>query len=273
MAACEYSVLGTASLSVNEWRTTMGLPTDCDLTPAQAEDVAAAIHQADEDVALYAGWWPTARQVCEEIPVAVQYGGCFFARAGLSRWVTLRFGKVQAVEAVEFLRRPGSCTEGDACYSAEPGAVCLTDSRYGSVELDVRSAAGCRWPNQIERVRIRYVSGDVGTGQPVRFRGLLARYAATLLCSPYLCGVDLRCDDWSSYTLTDTEYERSEETIYGSQMNLDDYTETERWQTNTREQRLPQNPNDYQSPFGHTQAGVQLWRYLKSRRRLRAYRL
>jgi hypothetical protein len=56
-------------------------------------------------------------------------------------------------------------------------------------------------------------------------------------------------------------------------MNLDDYTETERWQTNTREQRLPQNPHDYQSPFGHTQAGVQLWRYLKSRRRLRAYRL
>jgi hypothetical protein len=274
MAACESCPERQASLTVTQWQMLVGLPTDCTLTPAQAGDIAEALLQADEDVALYAGWWPLPTQVCEEIRVAIRYGGCFFARAGLSRWVTLRFGKVQRVESVEFLRRPGGCTPGVECYIAAPGAICVVDSQYGSVELDVRSAVGCGCPADIERVRIRYVSGDgCDAADAPRFARLLARYAATLLPSPHRCGLDLRFDDWDSYTLAETETEHTQEDIFGSDLDLNDRTMTDRTLTKSKEGRLPQNPTDYQCPFGPTRAGVQLWRYLKSRRRLRAYRL
>jgi hypothetical protein len=274
MAACQSCPERHPSLHVAQWQEMVGLPADCTLTPAQAGDVAEALRQADEDVALYAGWWPLPTQVCEEIRVAIRYGGCFFARAGLSRWVTLRFGKVQRIERVEFLHRPGSCTPGVDCYVAAPGAICIVDSQYGSVELDVRSTVGCGCPADIERVRIRYVSGDgCEVDDAPRFARLLACYAATLLPSPHLCGLDLRFDDWDSYTLSESETEHTQEDIFGSDLDLNDRTITDRTLTKSKEGRLPQNPQDYQCPFGPTRAGVQLWRYLKSRRRLRAYRL
>lgn len=280
MAECEYSAEREPSLSVAQWREIVGFPADCVLSVAQEQDIDEALRQADEDVALYAGWWPSATEVCEEIPVAIRYGGCFFARAGASRWVTLRFGKVQAVTDVAFLRRDAAFdAQGAAggCYVVEPGAICVIDGQYGSVELDNRAAGRCGCPADIDRVRIRYVSGNplptspsLGEAFP-HFSRLLARYAGTLLCSPHLCGVDLRCDGWDSLTLTETtqtdDFQRTEE-------NDGDWKEvtTATMVTNSKAQRLPQNPQDYQSPFGHHRPGVQLWRYLKARRRLRAYR-
>ncbi|MCL4864069.1 MAG: hypothetical protein KJZ93_31970 [Caldilineaceae bacterium] len=271
MAECEYDTEREPSLSVAQWREVMGLPAGCVLTLAQEQEIHEALLQADEDVALYAGWWPAPTVVCEEIPVAIRYGGCFFARAGASRWVTLRFGKVQAVEQVAFLRRDAGFDAQDmagGCYGVTAGAICVIDGQYGSVELDNRAAGRCGCPADIDRVRIRYVSGDSG---PLRFSRLLARYAGTLLCSPHLCGLDLRCDGWDSFTLTETtqtdEVQRTED-------NDGDWKEvaTSTAVATSKEQRLPQNPQDYQSPFGHHRPGVQLWRYLKARRRLRAYR-
>jgi hypothetical protein len=270
MAECEYCQGRAPSLSVVGWREAMGLPAECPLTPAQEVDVYEALLQADEDVALYAGWWPAPTAVCEEIPVAIRYGGCFFARAGLSRWVTLRFGKVQAVHEVQFLRRPGGCTPGVDCYAVAAGSICVVDGQYGSVELDDRAATDCGCPVDIERVRIRYVSGDGCTD--VRFSRLLARYAATLLASPHLCGLDLRFAAWDSYTLTGLE--QAEEVKYTEDDDGDwSRVTTTSTGVKTQEHRLPRNPRDNQSPFGPTRAGVQLWRYLKGRRRLRAYRL
>jgi hypothetical protein len=269
MAEYECGLEREPSLSVVGWREVMGLPADCLLTPAQELAIHAALLQADEDVALYTGWWPAPTVVCEEIPVTVRAGECCFARAGLKRRVTLRFGRVQRVEGVEFLRRPGGCTPGVDCYAVEVGAVCVVDRRYGTVELDPWAAGSC--PVHVERVRIRYVSGS---GRELGgLRGLLARYAATLLPSPHLCGLDLRLDGWEHYTLTDSETEQRQEHRFGMALELTERTLSERTLTRSKEQRLPPNPNAAHSPFGSTPAGVQLWRYLKSRRRLRATRL
>lgn len=257
-------------ISVAEWREVMGVPADCELTAAQEGEIYEALLQADEDVARYAGWWPSATEVCEEIPVAIRYGGCQFTRAGASRWVTLAYGKVQSVLGVEFLRR-GAAGDDSVCYVASPGAICVLDSDYGSVELADNAAAGCGCPQDIERVRIRYISGGDCDGE-MRWKRLLSRYAATLLCSPFLCGVDLRCDGWDLYSLSETtqtdEFQRTTDDGGGWKEVVTTTTVT-----NTKEQRLPQNPRDYESPFGHTRAGVQLWRFLSNRRRLRAYRL
>jgi hypothetical protein len=56
-------------------------------------------------------------------------------------------------------------------------------------------------------------------------------------------------------------------------LELTERTLTDRTLTKRKEQRRPQPANAAQSPFGSTPAGLQLWRYLKSRRRLRATRL
>jgi hypothetical protein len=269
MAECEYDQEREPSLSVAEWREIISLPADCVLTPAQELALHEALLQADEDVALYAGWWPAPTTVCEEIPVAVRSEGCCFARAGLSRRVTLRFGRVQRVEAVEFLRRAGGCTPGVDCYRVTPGAICVVDRRYGMIELDPWAAASCA--ANLERVRIRYVSGN--GGEMGGLRGLLARYAATLLPSPHLCGLDLRLDGWERYTLSDSETEQRQEHRFGMALELTERTLAERTLTKRKEQRLPQYANAAYSPFGSTPAGLQLWRYLKSRRRLRATRL
>lgn len=257
-------------ISVAEWREIMGIPADCELTAAQEGEIYEALLQADEDVARYAGWWPSATEVCEEIPVAIRYGGCQFTRAGASRWVTLAYGKVQSVLGVEFLRR-GSAGDDGVCYVASPGSICVLDGEYGSVELADNAAAGCGCPQDVERVRIRYISGGDCAGE-MRWKRLLSRYAATLLCSPFLCGVDLRCDGWDLFSLSETtqtdEVQRTEDSG-GDWKEVTTTTVV----TNTKEQRLPQNPRDYESPFGHTRAGVQLWRFLSNRRRLRAYRL
>jgi hypothetical protein len=153
------------------------------------------------------------------------------------------------------------------------GAVCVIDAEYGAVELDDGAAAGCECPADIDRVRLCYVSGDVGADQAPRFAQLLAHYAATLLPSPHLCGMDLRFDGWDSYTLTDTEVEHKQEDVLGSDLQINDRTITDRTLTKRKEQRLPADPLNNRSPFGPTHAGVQLWRYLKSRRRVRAFRL
>jgi hypothetical protein len=252
------------SLSVAGWREAIGLPADCVLTPAQELAIHAALLQADEDVALYAGWWPAPTSIFEEIPITVRAGECCFARAGLSRRATLRFGRVQRVEGVEFLRRAGGCAPGVDCYAVEAGAICVVDRRYGTVELNPWATVSC--PAGLERVRIRYVSGNGGVLG--HLRGLLARYAATLLSSPHLCGLDLRLDGWEIYSLSDSETEHKQEHSFGLAPEF-----TERTLTKRKEQRLPQPGNAAHSPFGSTAAGLQLWRYLKTRRRLRATRL
>jgi hypothetical protein len=257
------------SLSVAGWREAISLPADCVLTPAQELAIYEVLLQADEDVALYASWWPAPTVICEEIPVAIRSGECCFARAGLSRRVTLRFGRVQRVEAVEFLRRAGGCTPGVDCYAVEVGAICVVDRRYGTVELDSWAAVSC--PAHLERVRIRYVSGN--GGELGGLRGLLARYAATLLDSPHLCGLDLRFDGWDCYTLTDSETEQRQEHRLGMALEINERNLTDRTLTKSKEQRLPLHAHAAHSPFGSTPAGLQLWRYLKSRRRLRATRL
>jgi hypothetical protein len=257
------------SLSVAEWREVMGIPANCVLTPAQELALHEALLQVDEDVALYTGCWPALTTVCEEIPVAVRADGCSFARAGLSRRVRLRFGRVQRVEAVGFLRRPRGCTPGVDCYAVTPGAVCVVDRQYGTVELDPWAAASC--PRAVERVRIHYVSGN--GGELGRMRSLLARYAATLLPSPHLCGLDLRLDGWERYTLSDSETEQRQEHRLGMALEINERNLTDRTLTKSKEQRLPLHANTAHSPFGSTPAGLQLWRYLKTRRRLRATRL
>jgi hypothetical protein len=298
MAECEVCAPRTPSLTLDLWATIMQLPANCQLTPAQTADVLYTLEQVDEDVANYAGWWPTPTAICEEIPVAVRYGTCLFTRAGTSRWVTLRYGKVRAIESVEFLRRASAgCDPQGSCYSVETGAICLTDAEYGSVELNVQSQAICRCPADVERIRIRYTSGycearsQIGA-QP--FAYLLARYAATYLESPVLCGVDLTGDAWQTYSLTDTEAESTVTTetsheltthidYEDNQVSVDevvtDETDTttttneDRALTTTRQVRRPENPLDRQSAFGLLPAQLALWRFLRSRRRMRAYRL
>jgi hypothetical protein len=257
------------SLSVVQWREAMGLPADCLLTPAQEVAIHEALLQADEDVARYASWWPAPTVTCEEIPVAIRSGGCCFARAGLSRRATLRFGRVQRVEAVEFLRRAGGCTPDVDCYVVTPAAVCVVDRRHGTIELDPWAAASCA--AHLERVRIRYVSGN--GGELGGLRSLLARYAATLLPSPHLCDLDLRFDGWERYTLTESDTEHKQEHAFGMALEFTGRTLTDRTLTKRKEQRLPLHANTAYSPFGSTPAGLQIWRYLKSRRRLRATHL
>jgi hypothetical protein len=269
MAEYECGPERAPSLSVPQGREAIGLPADCVLTPAQELTIHEALLQADEDVALYTGWWPAPTVVYEELPVTVRAGECCFARAGVSRRATLRFGRVQRVEAVEFLRRAGGCTPGVDCYRVTPGAVCVVDRRYGTIELDPWAAVSCA--ANLERVRIRYVSGN--GGELGHLRSLLARYAAALLPSPHLCGLDLRFDGWERYTLTDSETEQRQEHRLGMALEINERNLTERTLTKRKEQRLPLHAHAAQCPFGSTAAGLQLWRYLKSRRRVRATRL
>jgi hypothetical protein len=279
MAECVYDLERQPSLSVAQWREMLGLPMDCLLSSAQEMEIGEALLQADEDVALYAGWWPAATSVCEEIPLKVHRGSIYFARTALRRSATLRFGKVRAIESVEWLRRTerysalGVAPESAAnCLVATPGFLCLTDSQYGTVALAERNAGVGQCPPDIERVRIRYVSGDVAAGQTPRFDRLLARYAVSLLASPYLCGVDLRGDGWDRFTLTDTtqndEVQTSEDEE-GAATNTTRQTSS----VTTKEQLRSLPAMAGQSPFGHTAAGLHLWRYLKPRRRTRIHRV
>jgi hypothetical protein len=141
-------------------------------------------------------------------------------------------------------------------------------SRCSLLLVSVRSV---RLRSIFERVRIRYVSGS--GGELGGLRSLLARYAATLLPSPHLCGLDLRLEGWDNYTLTESETEQRQEHRLGMALEINERNLTERTLTKSREQRLPPNANAAYSSFGPTPAGLQLWRYLKSQRRLRAARL
>jgi hypothetical protein len=115
---------------------------------------------------------------------------------------------------------------------------------------------------------------------------LLARYAATLLCSPLLCGIDLRCPPWDTYTLTATEEQT--ETTHELKTHIDyedhavsvDEVVTDESEatvtttvTRTTQHRYPQNAQEFASPFGHLPAQVALWRHLRPLRRVRVLRV
>jgi hypothetical protein len=104
---------------------------------------------------------------------------------------------------------------------------------------------------------------------------LLARYAATLLCSPFLCGVDLRCDPWDTFILTDTHHEVTHEVQVAEKAGeiTTVTTDTDRTLVTVDQQRYPQNPSEFESPFGHLPAQVALWRYVRPRRRVRILRV
>jgi hypothetical protein len=287
MADCEVCQPRVPSLSLALWATIMQLPEGCPLTPSQEADILYALEQADEDVATYAGWWPAPTAICEEIPVGIRYGTCLFTRAGASRGVTLRYGKVRAVERVEFLS--GARGQGGKvvaqCYTVEPGAVCVVDAEYGAVQLDDRAVFATLQPcnfASIERIRVRYTSGYCSASSEIGaqpFAYLLARHAATYLRSPILCGVDLRGDLWDTFTLTDTEEETTtahEEQVTHSPSGTTTVVRNEtvnRALVTTDQQRYPQNPRDFDSPFGHLPAQVALWRYLRPRRRVKILRV
>jgi len=273
MAECEICQVREPSVDVATWLAIMGINSvACPLTPGQTADLEFALRQADEDVAHYVGWWPSPVALCEEFGVRVQYGKggaarfCGFTRAGLSRWLTLRYGKVQSIDRVEFLYKRGSdlCMPNNGCYTAGVGAVCVVDAEYGSVELDERGAAACCGRNAaaVDRVRIHYTAGQCAApAHPFGF--LLARYAATYLCSPYLCGVDLRCDGWDVTSTTDIVRDFKETIDYTDLARATAETTT----TTTKEVRLALPKNADACPFGRTWAGLRLWQFLRPRRR------
>jgi hypothetical protein len=159
---CDVCDLRTASISVENFCGMHGVDPTC-LRDVQRGEIERVLFLADEQVAYYVGWWPAPTALCEEIPVGIRYGTCRFTRAGTSRGVTLRYGKVTAIDQVEFLRRPQvGCTGVVAgnCYAVEPGAICVVDAEYGAIQLDDRHGAGCGYPRDIERVRIHYTPLD-----------------------------------------------------------------------------------------------------------------
>jgi hypothetical protein len=277
---CDVCGVRANSISVENFCGLHGVDPTC-LNDVQRGEIERVLFLADEQVASYAGWWPAPTQLCEEIPVGIRYGTCLFTRAGAARGITLRYGKVTSIDQVEFMRRPSrSCQgvtpgEGD---EVETGAICVVDAEYGAIELDDRVVAQGGYPRDIERVRIHYTAGRCDPlVHPLLF--LLARYAATLLGSPLLCGVDLRCGPWDTFTLTDTEdettttQEESRTDAPGGVTTVVRAETVNRRLVTTDQQRYPQNPSDFESPFGHLPAQVALWRYLRPRRRVRILRV
>jgi hypothetical protein len=275
---CAVCGVRTASISVENFCSLHGVDVNC-LTDAQRGEIERALFLADEQVALYAGWWPTPTQICEEIPVGIRYGTCLFTRAGASRGVTLRFGQVVSIDQVEFWRgaRGEGRGTGGACYAVSPGAICVVDREYGAIQLDDRAVFATLQPclfAPIERVHLHYTAGQCeAVVQPFLF--LLARYAATLLGSPFVCGVDMRGEPWDLFTLTNTEHEVTHDVkVTDAQGEITTVTtDTDRTLVTLAQQRYPQNPTDFESPFGHLPAQVALWRYLRPRRRVRILRV
>ena len=276
---CEVCPPRVASISVEQWLSVMRIPATCVIDDITRNEIERAVLRADEEIANYAGWWPGVTAICEEHEIGVWKGRCRFAQAGARGWITLRYGKVRSIGQVEFLRLASSsgCDATEECYSVESGAVCLVDGDYGSVEINSQSTATCSCPQDISRIRIRYTAGECG--QLGAFPYLISRLAATYLCSPFLCGIDLRCDRWDFYDLNSNEAEHTGEETVNFEGELDGSTKsssrkvTERTLAKTEQQHFPFPKNLYECPFGPTRSGWEMWQYLRSRRRLRIWRM
>lgn len=274
---CESCPPRYPSLSVAQWTAIMRIPAACQpLDAVTTNEIERAILRADEQISLYAGFWPLPTKICEEHEISRRLGRCQFTMAGQRGWITLCYGKVQSIDEVEFLRLAGqnSCVR-EECYSVEPGAVCLVDGDYGSVEIVDQIVGRCGYPQDISRVRIRYTAGECSLVEG--FVWLIARLAASYLASPFLCGVDLRNDRWDFYNLgtTETTHEYVDKTDIGSDGGFDGAvrTTTDKTVGTTKEVRAPLPQDWYLCPFGPTRAGYDMWQYLKPKRRLRAWRM
>ncbi len=286
---CEVCPPRVASISVAQWLTVMRIPATCVIDEVTRNEIERAVLRADEEIANYAGWWPGVTAICEEHEIGMWKGRCRFAQAGSRGWITLRYGKVRSIDQVEFLRAQGSpastssaCGGSDECYTVEPGAVCLIDSDYGSVEIKPSASSMRSGPQDISnasisRIRIRYTAGECG--QLGAFPYLIARLAATYLCSPFLCGIDLRCDRWDFYDLNSNEAEHTGQETVNFEGELDGSVKsssrvsTERTLAKTQQAHFPFPANLYECPFGPTRSGWEMWQYLRSRRRLRIWRM
>lgn len=273
---CETCPPRYPSLSVAQWRAILRIPAPCVIDDVTTNEIERAILRADEQIALYAGWWPLPTAICEEHEISRYKGRCRFAVAGNRGWITLRYGKVQRIDGVEFLRQAGvnGCSS-DECYTVDAGTVCLVDGDYGSVEINDRAVATWGCPPDISRIRIRYTAGECSLVEGLVW--LLARLAATYLCSPFLCGVDLRNDRWDFYDLatTETTHETVDKVDLGSDHGFDGgiQTTTDKTVSTVAQHRAPFPKDWYLCPFGPTRAGYEMWQYLKLKRRVRAWRL
>ena len=318
MAICVSCPAREASVSVEEWKTLMRIPVTCVLSPDEESEITRALLRADAEFARYAKFWPVATVVCEEHDLYFKSGRCRFDCGSDSGRLVLKYGKVQEIIEVEFLQRalrqaqgpaaasrqarrplsaaerstersrrsPVEAVEAGDCWTESKGSLCVLDDEFGLVELAQWQSTDCVNYN-LDRIRIRYTSGDCG------YPDLLAPFAATFLPFPTLCGVDLRRDAWDRWTLTDTEHEVRDQTTeeeMSEGISRSGTTAANNWSqgtnrstttvehevtdnTKTKEYRREPDKRDWACPWGLQPAQLAMWRFLRGRRRMRAIRV
>jgi len=291
MAICVSCPEQEPSVSVAQFRQLMRLPATCVLSADAESEITRALLRADAEFAHYAKYWPAPTSVCEEHDLYFKSGRCRFDCGDDRGRLVLSYGKVSSIDGVEFLERgsqSGSCSDGPGpeCWTESKGALCVLNGDYGLVEL-------ARWQSTecvnygLDRIRIRYTSGDCG------YPDLLAPFAATFLPAPVLCGVDLRRDAWDRWVLTDTSNEVRDQTTdvdFSESISRSGATNANNWSqstsrnTNTvehevtdlvktKEYRREPDKRDWNCPWGLQPAQLNLWRFLRGRRRMRAIRV
>ncbi|CAN5733146.1 hypothetical protein BH10CHL1_BH10CHL1_06550 [soil metagenome] len=291
MAICVSCPERAPSVSLAQFKILMRLPPTCELAADEASEITRALLRADAEFARYAQYWPAPTRVCEEHDLYFKNNRCRFACGDTRGRLVLKYGKVERIEEVEFLQRGSqmvTCADGPSgeCWTVSQAALCVLDGDYGLVELARWQASDCVNYN-LDRIRIHYTSGDCG------FPDLLAPFAATFLPFPVLCGVDMRRDAWDRWTLTDTEHKVEDKKV-DEQMregiSRSGTTAANNWNqgtdrdttttthdviddTKVKEYRREPDKRDWHCPWGLQPAQLNLWHFLKGRRRLQAIRV
>lgn len=291
MAICVSCPAREPSVSVAQFKILMRLPLTCGLSADEEREILQALLRADAEFAHYAKYWPTPTAICEEHDLYFKAGRCRFDDGDMRGRLVLKYGKVQSIEAVEFLQRSsptGTCADSpsDECWIASKGALCVLNDNYGLVELARWQSSACVSYN-LDRIRIHYTSGDCG------FPDLLAPFAATFLPFPILCGVDIRRDAWDRWTLTETDHQVEDKKVdehLSEGISRSGTTPANNWRQSTdrdtttkthdviedtkiKEYRREPDPRDWNCPWGVHPAQLRMWRFLKGRRRVQAIRV